>query len=161
MKKTLKFLNDNIEMVLLCFFGAICLVAVLLQIIARLTKVSLPWTEEVCRYSFIWITFIGMSFAIKHKINISFELISSRLKGKIRIAYNIAVDVLEIIMFTIVLWLSIRFVESSVGRLAPALNISKNIVNVSAPIGVALCIFRLVQDILENCRALKKTNLEG
>lgn len=161
MKKTLKFLNDNLEMVLLCFFGAICLIAVLLQISARVTKVSLPWTEEVCRYSFIWITFIGMSFAIKHKINISFELISGRLHGKARTIYNIVVDLLEIVMFVIVFWLSIQFVESSAGRLAPALNISKNIVNISAPIGIALCIFRLVQDILENCRALKKTEQEG
>lgn len=161
MKKTLKYLNDNLEMILLCFFGAICLIAVLLQITARVSKVSLPWTEEVCRYSFIWITFIGMSFAIKNKINISFELISSRLKGKVRIVYNIVVDVLEIVMFAVVFWLSIQFVESSVGRLAPALNISKNIVNVSAPIGVALCILRLVQDIVDNCKSLKNKEQEG
>lgn len=161
MKKTLKYLDDNLEMILLCFFGAICLLSVLLQIIARVAKVSLPWTEEVCRYSFIWITFIGMSFAIKHKINISFEMISSRLKGKVRIVYNIVVDVLEIAMFAIVFWLSIKFVESSVGRLAPALNISKNIVNISAPIGVGLCVIRLVQDIVDNCKALKTGEKEG
>ena len=161
MKKTLKYLENNLEMILLCFFGAICLISVLLQIVARVTKISLPWTEEVSRYCFIWITFVGMSFAIKHKINISFEMISSRLKGKTRIIYNIVVDVLEIVMFAIVFWLSIQFVEKSAGRLAPALNISKNIVNISAPIGVGLCILRLIQDIVDNCKALKTGDKEG
>lgn len=43
---------------------SLCIV-VSIQIISRLTGVSTPWTEELTRYVFIWVVFLGMSIGFR------------------------------------------------------------------------------------------------
>lgn len=156
MKKVLSYLDKNIELVFIYFFGAICLVAVALQILARIMNVSIAWTEEVCRYSFVWVCFLGMSYGIKEKLHIRFELLLGAFKGKGRIIMELFIDLVLLVLFCMVFYFSIYFVKASAGRLAPALNISKNIVNVSAPVGFVLCILRTVQDIAGRVALLRR-----
>ena len=156
MKKTFKYLDKNLEFIFLCLFGIICLLSVLLQVIARVVKFSLPWTEEVCRYSFIWVTFWGMSYAIKQKNNIRFELLLKAFKGKGVNIVEIIIDIIMLFLFAVLFYLSIQFMIESAGRLAPALNISKSVVNICAPICVGVCIFREIQQLIEHFKELRR-----
>lgn len=154
LKKVYHFLDENIEFIFLCFFGAICLLSVLLQIVTRLLSRSLPWTEEVSRYAFIWVTFWGLSYA-QHKGNhIRFDLLRAKLSDRGKCLLDILIDIIQIAIFAFVLYLSVPFLASAANRLAPALNITKNIVNVSCPVGLAFCVMRLIQDIIRNGRSL-------
>ena len=147
LKKICHYLDDNIEYMFLCFFGLICLISVLLQIITRTFRVSLPWTEEVSRYCLVWITFWGMSYGSKRRGHIRFELLLNSMNGKARIISEIFISLFLLVIYSFVFYYSIKFVKSS-GQLAPALNISKNIVNISAPIGIGFCILRTLQQIV-------------
>ena len=147
LKKIYQYLDDNIEYMFLCFFGLICLISVSLQIITRTFRISLAWTEEVSRYCLVWITFWGMSYAIKRKGHICFELILNLMKGRGRIFIEIIIALLQMVIYSFVFYFSIKFVKSS-GQLAPALNVSKNIVNISAPVGLGFCIVRTLQQVI-------------
>ena len=156
LKKIYNYLDKNLEFLFLCLFGAVCLLAVMIQVVTRVLSISLPWTEEVSRYSFIWVTFWGMGYAIKQNNNIRFELLLNLFKGKGKIAVEILIDVIVLALFGVMFYFSILFVRDSVGRLAPALNISKNIVNISAPICFGVCVLREVQQIVGHIKALGK-----
>ena len=46
---------------LLAFF----IVIMFLQIVMRTLGIPLPWSEELCRYSFVWFVFFGASYAAR------------------------------------------------------------------------------------------------
>jgi TRAP-type C4-dicarboxylate transport system permease small subunit len=52
---------------------------VFLNVVVRyLFRVSLPWSPEVARYSFVWITFIGTAVALREKSHAKIDLLVER-----------------------------------------------------------------------------------
>ena len=80
MKKVLSLLDNYFEEAILTCMMAYFVFATATQVIARyVLQVSVPWAEETARYVFIWMTFLGASYAAKKGIHIRVDLLESAL----------------------------------------------------------------------------------
>lgn len=83
--KVIKWLDENLEEVLLIIL-LVCMVIIMgVQIAARYCfNCSLSWSEELTQYMFVWATFISVSYCVKKHISIKIEQFLGMLpiKGK-------------------------------------------------------------------------------
>lgn len=73
---------DHAEEYLLVGSLIVNVLLVFVQVIMRLSKNSLTWSEELARYIFIWQIWLGSSIALKYNEHIRVTLIFSFLKNK-------------------------------------------------------------------------------
>ena len=65
MKKVVLALLDHFESYLCQFLLVFFIVVILLQIVLRQINMSLPWTEEIARFAFIWFILFGACYATR------------------------------------------------------------------------------------------------
>lgn len=123
---------------------------VFLQVVTRFVfNISVGWSAELSRYLLIWITWISMSYTIRKNDHIRITLVVERLPEKFK-------KVIEVIV--IVVWSSFAFVMAYVGtevvqtiklmgQKTSTLGISMWVVYLIIPIGGALMLIRLVQQL--------------
>ena len=64
--KTLKFLDKHLEEFIMVLLLSSIVVIMLFQIIRRyIFNDSLSWSEEFCRYCFIWMMFVAFSYSAR------------------------------------------------------------------------------------------------
>ncbi len=64
-KKVVLALLDHFESYLCQFLLVFFIVVILLQIVLRQINMSLPWTEEIARFAFIWFILFGACYATR------------------------------------------------------------------------------------------------
>ena len=65
MKKFVTALLDHFESYLCQFLLVFFVVVVFMQIILRALNMSLPWTEEIARFAFLWFILFGACYATR------------------------------------------------------------------------------------------------
>lgn len=77
-------------------FVGMCLL-VLAQVVARKFFEPLVWSEELARYTFIWVAFLGWVIANQHKSHIHISLVLDRAGPKLKLALGVFADLLVIV----------------------------------------------------------------
>lgn len=112
-------LMDHWIMILCILFLIILTIIIFFQVILRYVFSSpLVWVEEIARFLFIWITFLGSYLALRKEMHFQVKILTNYLP-KITIASNL----LGILFFGIVLKYSPQTLSVLFGRLSPATNI--------------------------------------
>ena len=76
MKKKLLWFADHFEELIMGFALVLISVVMFLQVVMRYVfKQSLSWSDELCRYAFIWMIFIGISYAVKRDLHIKVDIL--------------------------------------------------------------------------------------
>lgn len=92
MRRVKRALDRSIDIASVALLCAI-VVLVLLQISQRYVALySIPWTEEMSRYLFVFLTFIGSSLLIKEKGHIFVDVVVDRLPRRWRLATYVVVQ---------------------------------------------------------------------
>ncbi len=108
----------------------------------------IPWTEEVSRIIFIWITYIGAYIALKTKAHIAVETFvkhkfSPRSQEKIS---NVLVLFLAYFVGYL-LWVSLKVIPATAGSTTPVLEISFLYVHFAIPIISTMMLIYLITQI--------------
>ena len=90
MKKGLQFLNRYLEEILCVALMSVMTIIIFVQVIMRyVAHNSLSWSEELARYCFIWLIYIGVAYGcklMKHiKIDAALYLFPKKLRPYITI----------------------------------------------------------------------------
>ncbi|WP_332691671.1 TRAP transporter small permease [Halalkalibacter lacteus] len=155
--KTLKWLDDHIEEVFLVLFSVLMVSVIFLQVIMRyVVGNSLPWSEELARYSFIWLVYIGISYGVKKQRHIKVDIMLLLFKDKGRIVFNIISNLLfmAFAIFVIYYGYSIANQLLAFGQKSPANQIPMGLVYMAAPVGMGLTLIRLIQNLFKHIKAL-------
>ncbi len=157
MKKVFRQLWNNFEIYLMILFLGIFLLNITVQIFLRVFfKSPLSFTEEVSRYSFVWMVFLGLSYATKYNKHIRIDCFVTRLPEKIQLIIEFIIDIITLVVFT---WIFVKGIEyvgySSICR-TYALNISKSYVVLILPLSGALMIIRVLEKMKDSIVALLK-----
>jgi TRAP-type C4-dicarboxylate transport system permease small subunit len=151
--------QDNFEESIIGFLLLIMLLAVLGQVFFRyVLGTPLRWTEELSRYSYVWLTFIGGAYAIKRRSHIC--LLYFVQKQVARLLSN----VLVFAMFVYVFPSGLRFTLSMYRVLSPALEIPMAFLYLAVILGILLMLFRLVMDsilILQETKQTRGGSIDG
>jgi TRAP-type C4-dicarboxylate transport system permease small subunit len=86
--------------------------SILAQIVSRdLLKVSVPWTEEIARFSFIWMIFFGAIAAQARKEHINMDFILNTIPIKIRKVLFKVFDIASILFLVIIFIGAVNMLE--------------------------------------------------
>jgi len=150
------FLDKHLEEVLLAILLSVMTLMIFMQIVFRVFGWPLSWTEELGRYMFIWMIYLGAASAIRKRKHISVELLDLFLKDHGKFVLNIISNVIFMIFAAILTYYSIPVVQRVAAQLSPAVRLSMAIPYSSVLVGSALMLIRLIQDTIARFRERKE-----
>lgn len=162
--KIIKFLDANFEKVFIAIGLFLCIFLITAQIVNRyllpfIEIVNMTtWTEELARYIFIWISYLGASFAIKKRETIQIDT----FKGLFPITFSRALNVTNPLVMIIICYIvsekgiNIILQQLQSGQTSPAIGLPMAIPYLAVPVGFILMGIRLIQNLLSDIREMKK-----
>jgi TRAP-type C4-dicarboxylate transport system permease small subunit len=156
--KVVHWLDDHFEETLLIVFSMIMVIVITLQVFMRhVMGASLSWSEELARYCFIWLVYVGISYGVKKQRHIKVDVVLILLKERGKIILNLIANVLFLgfAIFIIIYGSRITGQLMGFGQTSPALSLPMWIVYAATPVGMALTSFRIIQQMLRQIRALR------
>ncbi len=159
--RLLKFIDEKFEEIVLVAVLAIMVVLVFLQVVMRYVfQASLSWSEELARYMFLWIIWLGAAYATKEGSHISLDVITSRLPRKGQLIANALKYIIWIgfaIFLAYISWqLAFKIFER--GQVSAAMRIPMGYAYASIPFGMSLMLFRILENGIKTIkeRRMKK-----
>lgn len=148
------------EYITLFFFVIMC-IFIFIQIVSRyIMNDPLGFSDEIARYAYVWMTFIGLSLAAKHELHVKVELIDLIIHGRFRHWMKLVIDFGVMILLVIMLCLGFRYTAfSSVNRWASLPMFSMSLVNISFPIGCSIATLRTIGLILKTIQLLRRKRI--
>ncbi|MFR6281512.1 MAG: TRAP transporter small permease [Lacrimispora saccharolytica] len=162
--KILRILNEKLEEVFLVILMTAATLIVTAQIVTRYVfKIPLPWSEEVARYLFIWLVWVGASYATKERKHICIDVVTSRLPkaGKKVCAAVSAVVWILFLIFMAGISLKLTASVYSGSQIAVGSKIPMWVPYAAIPTGMILMLFRLLQNCYYDIRGIKFEDKEG
>lgn len=157
----IKWLDRRLEEYLLILLSSFTVIVIFSQVVMRyVMQNSLVWSEEIARYAFIWMIYIGVSYAIKQDKHIRTDALTLLFKDKGKIILAIIGNVLFLI-FAIVLTVYGFEIVTRITRMSPALEIPLSWVYAAPVVGLGLSVIRLVQQLIKQFRQLKNSGQSG
>lgn len=106
------------------------------------------WTEELGRYTFVWLSMLGMAVAIKHGSHIALDILVKKLGGLYKKAL-LALNHTIILAFAVLLTYSgIKIVELGARQSSPSLGIPMEYVYLVIPISGILMLYFVLNEII-------------
>jgi C4-dicarboxylate transporter DctQ subunit len=133
-------------------------ITIFMEVIRRFfLSYSSIWSEEIARYAFIYITWIGAAAAVKERAHIRIDVIQPFLSNKWKIIVHIFGDIITLILALIALYWSMEPVLNSIhfGSVTHGLRISQAWFLVAVPMGFTMIIWRLLQSMKRDFSDLK------
>lgn len=156
--KIIKWTDDHIEEVLLVVFTVIMVVVIAMQVFMRyVLSSSLSWSEELARYCFIWLVYIGISYGVKKQRHIKVDVALLLLKDKGKIILNICANLLFLFFALFVIYYGYDIAQRLLdfGQTSPALHIPIGLVYLATPVGMGLTAIRIIQQLIKQVKTLK------
>lgn len=148
MKKLVRFLN-NFELHFMVLLMMLFVVNIAAQIFSRVVlNKPLFFTEEISRTAFLWMVFLGLSYATLYDKHIRITFLMMLMPVKVQKAVEIFLHLLAIAIFCWVFKTSLDYLAFSSRMITPALRISKAVYASILPLAAALTIIRSVQKIV-------------
>ena len=164
--KLLKILNDHFEEYLLVLLLTLDVIIVFAQVVTRyLLHSPLAWSEEIARYMFIWLVWIGAAYAVKENKHIKIDIIYNKLTGSTKRISDLVTVVLFLGLMGFMLYTSAKVTMTvyTSKSIATGSHMPMWIAWFSIPLSMALMIFRFLQRIYMyglNDEKLKKAEEE-
>jgi TRAP-type C4-dicarboxylate transport system permease small subunit len=164
MKKILHWFDENFEAVLSSFFLIVMTALIAIQIVCRIIGLPLSWTEEIARYSFIWLIYISCSYAIKKRAHIKLDLLTILANPPLKLALGVIANVGFLALAVVLAYwcaLGVHRLRAVNYQVSPAAGIPMWIVNLALVVGFALMVFRCIEDTILLIREYAAKNKKG
>ncbi|SKA67075.1 TRAP transporter small permease [Desulfobaculum bizertense] len=155
--RILKWLDDNLEAFFMVTFLGLASVFIFVQVVARYVfESSFSWSEEVSRYMFIWLIYLGISYAVKTDSHIKVDALLTRdfLSDVQKKLLCILSDLIFLAFSTTVAYVGYQVAHliARRGQITAATEIPMWIIYLAVPVGYSLCTFRLLQTLVHRFR---------
>lgn len=153
--------DEHLEEYLLSAILSTAVVLITVQVFMRYVLQASPsWTEELARYLFIWMVYIGISYGVKKQRHIKVDAIMLVLSDKAQKYLVIASNLLFIVFCLVIIHqgTAVAIKLFTFGQTSPALSIPMGYIYLASPIGLSLSIIRLIQNIVLQIREIKVLN---
>ena len=156
--KVLRFLDDNLEKMICTVTLALMSAIIVAQVFFRyVLNNSLSWSEEMARYVFIWLIYIGISYGCKLRKHIKIDAALNLFPKKVRPYIVVLGDILFIVFAVYIVYTGTVYSLSQMqyNMRSPALKIPNEFVYMSTVVGFGLAVIRQIQTIVYRVKCLK------
>ena len=151
--KLIKVSDGVDKVVTVMMFVAIMgfLIVMLMQVFLRnvAPQHALTWADGVCRYFFIWASFMAAARAIKHRRHIAITIVTDVLKGFAKQINLIFIAIVFMILLIVTFKVGLDGIKITSVQKSDSLPISVAWIYAAIPIGAAFSIFQLLATSLE------------
>jgi TRAP-type C4-dicarboxylate transport system permease small subunit len=134
---------------LLCSIVAVMVIDIGVAIIARYVfNDSIVWTEELARYLFIWLTFLGAGVGIGGKIHVGIDTFVALVPLKNRWRAIVVLDGVSAMIVCGLIWSGLKLTMIGLGSEALLLPIPMAVVYAAAPAGALVMLANCADSIV-------------
>ncbi|AUQ57716.1 TRAP transporter small permease [Phaeobacter inhibens] len=154
----LRKIDKNAERWLLLTFYVMLVITMAVEVTRReLFAYSSIWGEEIVRYSFIYLAWIGAAAAVKERAHIRIDVLMHYLGPRPKALLYIFGDLVMFVVALVALYWSFEtvLVSAKFGSVSHGLRISMVWFLMAVPAGFALMVWRLLQSFLRDFRSLR------
>ena len=157
----LKTLDKNAERWLLLVFYVMLVGTMFIEVVRReVFSYSSIWGEEIVRYAFIYLAWVGAAAAVKERGHIRIDVIMNYIGRRAKAVLYIFGDIVMFGVALIAVYWSFETVHVSweFGSVTHGLRISQVWFLFAVPFGFSLVVVRLVQSFLRDINDLRHGN---
>jgi TRAP-type C4-dicarboxylate transport system permease small subunit len=161
MSPTLKAIDRNLERWALLVFYVMLVATMFIEVIRReVFSYSSIWGEEIVRYSFIYLAWIGAAAAVKERGHIRIDVLLHYLGKRMKALLYIFGDLVMLAVAVVAFYYSYEtaHIAQKFGNVTHGLRIGQVWFLAAVPIGFAMVIFRLIQSLLRDVKDLRNGN---
>lgn len=161
--KIIRWLDQYFEEALLVLLLVLISCVELMQVICRELPFfsALSWTEEFCRFCWIWSVFLSLPYTIRNRNMLRVGILLDVVPNKIRNIWNIVVDLITSAAMLLLGWHSITVVKNifNSNETSPAMLWPMWIVYTVLLLGFFLAFLRGIQQSCMGIRDLNRVQL--
>lgn len=140
----------RIEETILVSLFLFALLALTLQIVSRyIFPYPLAWTEELARFLFTWIVFLGSAYILRDGGHVSINILIKRLPNKIQLGTVITLQIAVLIFLCILSWVGWQLAFKVNPLPTIAMGISSSWEYSAVPVAASIMSFRTVHTIID------------
>lgn len=143
-------IDQNLERWALLIFYCVLVLTMAVEVVRReVFSNSSVWGEEIVRYSFIYLVWIGAAAAVRERAHIRIDVIFDMVSPRVKAWLYLFGDFVMLIVAGFALYWSWEslMVSMKFGSVSHGLRISMAWFLVAVPLGMALLLYRLLQSI--------------
>lgn len=110
---------------------------------------SLVWAEELARYLFVWLVFLGSAIAMRDGLHIGLDLLASSLRVRHRLVLDFAITTLVVVFLVFAIHASATVVQITMRNKSSAMEIPMGLVYLAIPVGCALMLLSSVRKLAQ------------
>lgn len=118
---------------------------------------NFTWIEELIRYSFVWVVFLGVGIVYKEKGHAHVELFMNYLPKRFKKKFEVIIEVINLLFFLLLLYKVTSMMLITNGQLSPSLGINMMWMYFSILCCSAICIVHSLSNLTSQL-ALQTSN---
>ncbi|TRD22007.1 TRAP transporter small permease [Palleronia caenipelagi] len=129
--------------------SVVMVVVTLAQVIFRYVLAEpLPWSEELARYCFVWIVFLGGAVGLERGFHLGVDLLVNAMPPGIRRGLEALTTMFIGVFAATVIWASVPVINMNMMQRSPALGVQMSWIYLAIPVSMVLivliCLERLI-----------------
>ena len=114
-------------------------IVTLAQVVFRyVIAAPLSWSEELARYCFVWIVFLGGAIGLSRGIHLGVDLFVNMLPEPLRRGLDVLTSALIAVFAVTVIYASFPVINMNMLQRSPALGVQMSWIHIAIPISMAL-----------------------
>jgi TRAP-type C4-dicarboxylate transport system permease small subunit len=108
---------------------------------------SIVWAEELARYLFVWLTFVGGGLGVGRNIHVGVDSVVEMMAAKPKLIVLICVEIAIVAFVVVLIYVGVQFTIFGMGQNALLLGIPMGYVNLAVPVGGAVMLANVLLNI--------------
>lgn len=156
MKKLINFLNKLEEITLVSMFCVMVLIIFVQVVMRYVFNNSLSWSEELGKFIFVWISWVGISIGARKNEHIKITMLTDKLSPKMSHIINIVSEMVVMSICFVTVFYGISLIISQANIYFAGIKISMSWGYLSVVFGCIIMMLRNIESIVSSLRCLSK-----
>lgn len=146
LSKALSMLRRTERTVAIALLAAVVAV-VLIGTVGRFAGRPVIWTDEVAQALFVWLSLLAADITLQRRGHFRLDALTNLLSRRVRVALDIAVQVLVCALLAMLLFYAWKFVQITSLRPLPIVRLPSSFATAALPVGFTLMLITLLEQI--------------
>lgn len=118
---------------------------VLIQVFTRMLHMSQTWIDEISKFVFVWVTYLGGTITVRKGANVTFDLVLEGVQGKTYKILFTFVNIVCIVFMAAMAVLGSQAAWANRVQLSTMTRVNMDLMNMAIPVGFVLMIIAQIE----------------
>ena len=139
--------------------SVVMVVVTLAQVFFRYVLAApLPWSEELARYCFVWIVFLGAAIGLERGIHLGVDIFVNLLPPRLRTGLEVLSNAMIGCFAAAIIYASLPVIGMNMLQRSPAIGVQMSWIYIAIPVSMALVFLICVERIVRTLRGRAEQN---